>query len=128
MKKFKKAFCVLLMLAMVSGLLSACTYADYSGQAFTYLAQGGIMAKMVVHPTSDTTAVADLTNVSFTMNKVTKVFNGPCEVRLSGDHILFKPAGVTYYYCGIPCKDGAGNIVAVTTSSGVKFSLVYDFQ
>lgn len=128
MKKFRKAFCVLLMLAMVSTMLTACsrayTFADYSGQTFTFLAQGGITAGAVIRPTSDTTATADLTNVAFTMNKVTRYFTGPCEVKLSGDHILFKPAGVNYYYCGSMCKDAFGNIVSVTTSD-VKYSLVY---
>lgn len=130
MKRIRRALCALLMLALVSTMLTACdrayTFKDYEGRAFTFLAQGGVNASAVITPTSDTTATAMLNNVAFTMNKVTSYFTGPCEVKLYNGHILFKPAGVYYYYCGEMCKDEYGNIVSVTTS-GVKYSLVYEY-
>lgn len=130
MRKFRKAFCVLLMLAMVATMLTACnrayTFADYkSGHPLIFLAQDGVSGSAVITPISDTRAVAILNNVPFTMNKVTKYYDGYCDVRLLNGHLLFKPTGVTYYYCAEMCKDEYGNIVSATTS-GVKFSLVYE--
>lgn len=112
MKKIRKTFCVLLMLALVSTLLTACS--NDGGQ--TYYATNGSGAKIVLFTEDQLSGTAQFTNVNLSMNGVTKEFNGASEFKISGEHILFKPEGVYFYYCGTFTTSCNGKISSITAA------------
>lgn len=117
MKNFKRVIGVFLMFILVSGLLTACS--SYSGGQ-TYYATNGSGAKIVLTTQDQLTGTVELTHVLLTMNGDTKEFNGTSEFKISGDHILFKPEGVYFYYCGT-YTTSCNNYITSITAAGVTY-------